>query len=378
MDAVLGTAGGMIGGKINEAVQNVLDPDNKKVNWDELVAPVPQEMIAQYPGHELFAIPDHNTLVLHQKMEATEILAGLVSDFTDMDLGIETPNTYAIRTRDEGTTFYLLKEDQGVASSCMRDQCRSNMPYKFYAMNMRTGQQVATLDSPCACDDCCCGVWCIPCCIPVCCCMRTATWTMTTPDGGEGRVLATMRKVPLFGPTNCCDRQFDIEVPESGKTFSMYRSNFPGKACCCNPSEMHFIDEQHPYETPLGRMWAKVWVSCYQPTSNRYPPLPPKSIMGQVGNVLKEIGKDLIGSDADTFLVELPFDGIAEKAGAMLGALMYDMVYCEINDADDTTPSGEDAPVEEAPAEGTEEPPPQPEEPPPEPEEPEQPEEPEE
>jgi len=343
MDMMLGAAAGMAGGMINSAVQNVMDPDNKKkVNWDELVAPVPEEMVAKYPGHELLAVPDNNTLVLHQKMEATEILAGLVADFTGMDAGIETPNTYAIRTRDEGTTFYLLKEDPDFANACMRDQCRSCMPYKFYVESMRTGKQVAVIDSPWACDDCCCGVWCIPICIPVCCCMRQATWTMTPPDGGEERVLATMAKVPLFGPCNCCDRQLDIETPESGNKFTMYRNNFPGKSCCCNLSEMHFIDETHPYEKPLGKLWPKMWRTDYKPTNSRYPRLPEKNLMGEAMNLMKEIGKDLIGSDADTFLVEMPHDGISEKAGAMLGVVMYDMIYCETNGAETMDSGGDD------------------------------------
>jgi len=342
MDIMLGTAAGMVGGAINDAVSGVLDPDNKNgVNWEELLAPVPEEMKAKFPGHELFAIPDNNSLVLHQKMEATEILSGLMSSVVDMDLGVETPNTYAIRTRDEGTTFYLFKEDPDVAASCCRDQCRSNMPYKFDVTNMATGKKVATIDSPWACDDCCCGLWCVPLFpIPVCCCMRTATWTMT-PEEGEERVLATMKKVPLCGCTNSCDRQLDIEIPETGTKFSMYRSNFPGKACCCNVSEMHFIDETHPYETPLGRLWPKSWVDEYEPTNDRYPKLKEKSVMGQIGDVLKEIGKDLIGSDADTFLVEMPHDGIAEKAGLMLGVLLFDMIYCETNAAENTS-AGED------------------------------------
>jgi len=56
---------------------------------------------------------------------------------------------------------------------------------------------------------------------------------------------------------------------------------------------------------------------------------------------MKEIGKDLIGSDADTFLVEMPYDGIPEKAGAMLGVVMYDMIYCETNGAETMGDSGD-------------------------------------
>eukprot|EP00927_Polykrikos_kofoidii_P065658 TRINITY_DN61388_c0_g1_i1.p1 TRINITY_DN61388_c0_g1~~TRINITY_DN61388_c0_g1_i1.p1 ORF type:complete len:372 (+),score=49.06 TRINITY_DN61388_c0_g1_i1:78-1193(+) len=361
MNTTIGAALGAAGDSLNGAVDAVTGGDKEGPNWGEILAPVQQEMMEKYPGHELLALPDQTQLVFHKKVEITEIQSTLTSWGSGFDLHVETANTYAIRNRDEPkTTYYIVKEDKDMADVCMRDRCRRNMPYKFYLVDMRTGHEVAVLESDWACDDCCCGVWCVPICIPVCCCLRSGTWTMT-PNGpnGEGqRVVAEVRQVPHCSPRTCCDNDVAVKIPDTGKEFSLYRKNCDittcDMTCCLDLSEMHIIDANSDYENPLGRLWKSLWTREYEPTNDRYPALPPKSVAAESTGIALEVGKSLLGSDAGTYLCEVPFDHPAEKAGLLLGVLMHDMIY---NETDNFTNAGSDEgddrgpPVEEPPRE---------------------------
>merc|ERR1719316_375960 len=302
----------------------------------------------KHSGLELLALPEQTTLLLHQKVEPTEIIADMAAYLDVAPMSIETPNTYAIRDRYGGATYYLIKEDGDVASSCLRNECRRNMPYKFHVVNMRTGEQVGEIDSPWACDDCGCGVWCVPFCIPVWCCMRKATWTETLP-GKEPRVIAELKKKPLFGCRDFCNKRMDITFPQNSELPPAYMYSDDCDCyrdpcyylcqCKCQMSSMIFLDEEgirkppgrkegQMDEAPLGRLWDKNWKDLYEPTNSRYPPLEQLSAGEDLKHWVKEIAKEAF-TDADTYLVECPSDDPTHKAGLMLGSIMYDMIWRE-------------------------------------------------
>merc|ERR1719379_463679 len=312
----------MVGGMVNDKLQDMFDKDKAPMDWDKLIEPVQQDMRDKYPGLEMLALPA-TQLVLHQKMEPMEILADMAEMTGVTDMSIETPNTYAIRDRDSGITYYLIKEVESPMAACLRDQCRKEMPLHFEVVNMRTAIKVGRIESPMACPDACCGT--CGCCIPVCCCMRTATWTETMPDQPES-VIASLAKKPLFNWNDCCNARFDLTFPSDPDLQDMYlyRDDCqcyrePFSYCClckCVFSELLFLDEQGIALPPgrhegcnggpgvaKGRTWNKYWMDEYKPTptkDNRYPTLEKKeeNMMDFIKGTLKETF-----TDADTYLV---------------------------------------------------------------------------
>lgn len=71
-------------------------------------------------------------------------------------------------------------------------------------------------------------------------------------------------------------------------------------------------------------MWNRMWTGLYKPTSPRYPMLNNEQLPGMAATLAKEYF-----TDADTYLVELPYDDPKSKAAILTGLLMYDMIFAE-------------------------------------------------
>lgn len=348
--AVIGAAAAVGAEAAADAVAAVTK--GPQIDYEELVAPVPQEMRDAWPGLEFFQLPDQKHLVVQQKVEPGELVTDMlsfglaVSDVPIEIPGIERPNTYAVRSRDTGVTYYMIQElDNGCMGCICRDQCRQNMPMKLAVKNMRTKQVVGRIESPWACEPCCCGCWWFLCLIPipVCCCTRRATWQELSgqiPTGGDEDIENVYYAEPVrdiasatigFTHVDCgCARQMDISTADESVKFSLFK-----RCCCCGPkgcfgdaeliSDWNMIDDTHPWETPLGRIFNSFWKQDYIPTNESYPPLVTE---GGFMDLLKEIGKDLF-TDADTSLIECPFDAANAKAGLVTAAIVSDYFYKE-------------------------------------------------
>lgn len=358
--AIIGKAADSVGQVLNTSVAAVMDPDTKKgFSYDELVAPVPEEMQAKFPGLEMLMLPEQKHLVFHQKVEAAELMSTMaqiglnVADVPISVPDVETPNTYAVRGRDNGITYYLVQElSNGWEGYCCRDQCRRNMPMKFIVKNLRTKEVVARIESPCACDPCCCGCWWFLCLIPipVCCCSRTATWkelkvpipegTECTPEALEAAYVTSESSRDIatasLGCTtsDCgCSMKIDAATADGSTNFSLFK-----RMCCCTSngcmsdaeltSEWNIIDESHSWESPLGRIWKAMWKTDYQPTNDTYPPLPDPTVGSIFKDLFKHLGKDLF-TDADTRLLECPHESANAKAALVTAALVADYFYSE-------------------------------------------------
>jgi len=349
---VLGKAADQVGQHVNEAVNSVVDPDKKKgLDYEEMVAPVQQEMMEKFPGLELLMLPEQRHLVLHQKVEAAELISDMMNlglELADFPVGVpnvETPNTYAVRARDTGATYYLIEElSNGWEGFCCRDNCRRNMPMTFSVKNMRTKKVVAKIESPLACDPCWCGCyWC--CCIlpiPVCCCSRQATWYELAPVEGESQEMvytAEPTRAIATASLGCtcsdcgCARKINAQTADGAVSFSLFK-----KFCCCGLngcfsdnevlSDWNVVDDEHDWQAPLGRIWHATWKTDYTPTGDKYPPLPEKGIGSMMKDLMKSLGKELF-TDADTSLLECPHDGADAKAALITAALVSDYFYRE-------------------------------------------------
>lgn len=358
--AVIGHVADSYGQQLNQAVNDAVDPDNKAggpdkggLDFEAIIAPVQQEMRDTFPGLELLMLPDQKHLVLHQKVEAAELLSDMTNfglAMADFPIGVpnvETPNTYAIRDRDTSVTYYLIEEmSNGWEGFCCRDQCRRNMPMKFAVKNMRTQRVVARIDSPMACDPCCCGCyWCIlP--VPVCCCSRQATWyEVGPPPGGPTDIsnedLYTVEPIRAIASashgcttSDCgCAWQINAQTADGSVQFQLFK-----RFCCCSSkgcfgfaelmSDWNIVDEQHDWKAPLGRTWTSNWKTDYIPTHEQYPPLPEQGTGSLMKNLVKDLGKELF-TDADTSLLECPHEGADAKAALITAALVSDYFYRE-------------------------------------------------
>jgi len=339
---VAGAALAAGGEAMNATAQAAGLQSDKGADYEALVAPVPEQMQAQAPGLELLMIPDTTTLVLQQKIEAAEVAATIFNMATGQSdaegIGIETPNKYAVKMRDTGVLLYYIEEDSNDCMGYMsRENCRACMPYNFNVTSARTQQRIGRIESPWACDNCCCGLGC--CCllpIPVCCCLRSATWYQLDPANPDDET----KKVPLAQLAESCTtesfgcaRKWEIQaVGTQTPPMTMYvKPCGMGCMCCCDPPLNVLVDEQHPdQENPLARHWHKMWYDEYEPTNDRYPLLPEKeqslgaAIMDAIKITLKEVF-----TDADTYLLEMPHDGPREKVGTIMGALLADMLTRE-------------------------------------------------
>lgn len=330
LGAVIGKAADVAGQAVNHVAQGVIQKEKGGSNLEELVAPVQQEMREKFPGLELLAIPGQTQLVLQQKIEAAEVMA----DLADIALGVagvdasvsmETPNTYAVKGVD-GTTFYLIKETDRECDYCWRNQCRTCMPLHFEVVSMHRKAVVAKIESPWGCDSGWCGTYGF---IPVCCCLREATWTRLS--NGEAVTEAPVAKVRLACTTgDCgCAKRFEAVTADETTKVSLYK-----RCCCCRPggctpaevfSELNILDDEHPNENPMGRIWHKFKIEDYEPTTDRYPKYEKEE---SLTDIVKSIAKEVF-TDADTFFIECPHDNPDAKAALITAALINDFCYHE-------------------------------------------------
>jgi hypothetical protein len=131
---------------------------------------VSMKMRDRLPGHELLMLPEQTQLILHQKVEVAELLGDVVGEsmggwFEGLN-GLNTPNIYAVRSRD-GVTYFVLKQQvekksmssiccETLAAKCCAAKRCIKQDFKFNVIDARTGEKVAVIDSPPALDDDCC------------------------------------------------------------------------------------------------------------------------------------------------------------------------------------------------------------------------------
>eukprot|EP00929_Paragymnodinium_shiwhaense_P027636 TRINITY_DN16182_c0_g1_i1.p1 TRINITY_DN16182_c0_g1~~TRINITY_DN16182_c0_g1_i1.p1 ORF type:complete len:337 (+),score=65.80 TRINITY_DN16182_c0_g1_i1:106-1116(+) len=328
---VVGAAAEAVGVVVDEAANAAGEANKAAVDWDELLAPVPEEMRDKYPGLELLALPGQTQLVLQQKMSFTEMFSSAANVYTGgLSDEVSMPNTYVVKTRDGGIGLYQIYETRrldGVCTDCFRTSgCGQCIPFTFDVYSARTEQPVARIESGCACSNCCCGLQC--CILPVCCCLRSATWYQW--NGGEENgpaLLSTQESVACTQSSCLSNSRNRLYLPDGTQLPTVLADHFGS------------IKEEEP-ENFLGMVWKKSWVEEYQPTTDRYPPLPEPGAMESFMQGFKDglwaFGLDpeavmKMFTDADTYLVELPDDGHLEKAGLLMSIIMNDMVYHENN-----------------------------------------------
>jgi len=330
--AVIGAVADTAGQVLNDATQQVIMKD-KTADYEELVAPVPQEMMDKYPGLELLMLPNQVQMVLQQKIEVAEVLATMVNMAQDeMQFNVETPNKYAVKQKEDGTLLYIIAERSNDCEGyCQRANCRTCMPFNFDIISARSKQIVASVESPWACDNLCCGM--TYCCCPACCCLRGATFYQVSggPDGQKVPIASVQEQCST---EQCgCVHKYAVSYPEntSAQPFALEIKTCGAALCDCSANvlaEANITDESHPYETPLGRVWPKIWINDYEPTNERYPGLPAKSVGEVLVDLAKQVVKEIF-TDADTYMMECPHDGAPEKAALITGVLINDMCYHE-------------------------------------------------
>jgi len=331
-----GVAPALIGksfyGAAAEAANGRVSGSRTKMTIEELVAPVPEEMRAKLPGHELLMPPEQRHLLLHRRPQ---------NSAENTDAADHRRRIYSVKDTWTGLTLLVVKEVPE-ARWCLPGKFRSWRSLHFEVTSMSSHQEklIGHIDSEAACEPCCCGTFCL---VPVCCCMRSATWWRSVPsEGGQsnggfgpgelGRPVATASAAWTMGDCGLA-RKIDAATFDNANVFSLCSGSRKrwGPSADGKLATHRVVDAEHPWAEPLARIWDAVWVNDYEPTNERFAMLSASSNGGLTAaekqaidmRVPKTMSQDC-SSDSRTYLLELPHDSAKAKVALLTALIVYD------------------------------------------------------
>jgi hypothetical protein len=291
-------------------------------------------------------------VILKQKIEAVEVLAGLAGQ------NFETANAYQLRDM-QNNQLYSIVEEQSDCQFCCRQCFRHCMPLHLAVINNVTNTKVMDLDSPCAGTQlmmCClipvrelksrnmsCGTYCaLPSLMQTCCCLRKmyvhATLTSSEQEP-KGTLLGSFHEKCTLDTCCCCASLFHVLDSEGGTLYRLTRQGLGAACYYCWSCQWNKCEEPVAFfirrpddEAPI----AAVMDSCNRnsPTTPRFvdPPEPIKSPGAWVGGLLRGVASDLarvVFTDADNYLLELPDDDVTSKALLIASTVTHDFINGE-------------------------------------------------